>query len=466
MLLRLCLSCSILLTATISAAPQTHRRPVRSATRKATVSPQPKVEPTPPTAVEPSPEPSPETSLVEEQQELETLKINTNLVTVPVIATTAEGNYVPDLRQEEFNISENGEKQQVAFFATVSAPFHVVLLLDTSASTQDKLSLIQSAAVAFVEQLQNADRVKVISFDSDVHELGDFTNDRAELKRAIYKTVSGRGTKLYDAFELALSSIRTIRGRKAIVLFTDGVDWHSDEATFDSTLHWLDEEEVVVYPIRYDTRDETERIAREATDDPANQLPTIDVIRKAPTGTTPPTFPSDDPNSVPTSGQSPRTGPLGLPTPAEIMRRRRRDPDMDRFPSPDRVPPSGPTGRPDRDPGEVGGNRPNTRDPSNRRNRREDDSVSLMLDQLYSKADSYLTDLAGKSGGRLLRADTIGSLPDAFAKIAAELRTQYAIGYYPTNKTRDGQYRKIKVTITRKNVVVRARPGYRAPGGG
>jgi len=58
------------------------------------------VEPTPPTAVEPSPEPSPETSLVEEQQELETLKINTNLVTVPVIATTAEGNYVPDLRQE------------------------------------------------------------------------------------------------------------------------------------------------------------------------------------------------------------------------------------------------------------------------------------------------------------------------------------------------------------------------------
>jgi len=89
-----------------------------------------------------------------------------------------------------------------------------------------------------------------------------------------------------------------------------------------------------------------------------------------------------------------------------------------------------------------------------------------MLDQLYSKAESYLTDLAGKSGGRLLRADTIGSLPEAFAKIAAELRTQYAIGYCPTNKTRDGQYRKIKVTITRKNVVVRARPGYRAPRGG
>jgi len=89
-----------------------------------------------------------------------------------------------------------------------------------------------------------------------------------------------------------------------------------------------------------------------------------------------------------------------------------------------------------------------------------------MLDQLYLTADSYLGELANKSGGRLLRADTLGSLPDAFAKIAAELRTQYAIGYYPVNKARDGQYRKIKVSTTRKSVVVRARPGYRAPHGG
>jgi VWFA-related protein len=90
----------------------------------------------------------------------------------------------------------------------------------------------------------------------------------------------------------------------------------------------------------------------------------------------------------------------------------------------------------------------------------------MMLDQLYRTADSYLNDLANKSGGRLLRADTLNSLPEAFAQIAAELRTQYAIGYYPTNKARDGQYRKIKVTSTRKSVVVRARPGYRAPSGG
>jgi Ca-activated chloride channel family protein len=62
----------------------------------------------------------------------------------------------------------------------------------------------------------------------------------------------------------------------------------------------------------------------------------------------------------------------------------------------------------------------------------------------------------------LLRADTIDSLPDAFAKIAAELRTQYLLGYYPSNKERDDRYRKIKVSTARKNVILRSRPGYLA----
>ena len=466
MLLRICLLCSILIAVAIAAVPQTHTRPHGRVTRKVAAGPQPKAQPTPRAAAEPTTEPSPEASPIEEAQEQDTLKIDTNLVTVPVIASTAEGNYIPDLRQEEFNISEDDEKQQVAFFATVSAPFHVVLLLDTSASTREKLSLIQQAAVAFVEQLQRADRVKVISFDNEVRELGDFTNDRAVLKSAIYQTASGQGTKLYDAFQLALSSIKTIRGRKAIVLFSDGVDWHSDEATFDGTLHWLDEEGVIVYPIRFDTRDESERIARAAADDPMSQLPTIDVIRRPPSGTTAPTFPSDDPDSVPTSGQSRKTGPLGLPTAAEIMRgRRQRDPDTDRFPSPGRPTPTSGPNEP-RDGAPTASDPRGGTLPSSRRNRRKDDSVSAMLDQLYMKADSYLLELAKKSGGRVLRADTLGSLPDAFAKIAAELRTQYAIGYYPTNKTRDGRYRQIKVTTTRKNTVLRARPGYRASNGG
>ena len=85
-----------------------------------------------------------------------------------------------------------------------------------------------------------------------------------------------------------------------------------------------------------------------------------------------------------------------------------------------------------------------------------------MLDLAYLTADKYLQVLAEKSGGRLLRADTLVSLPDAFSQIAAELRTQYMLGYYPTNKERDERYRRIKVTAARKKVVIRARPGYLA----
>jgi len=88
-----------------------------------------------------------------------------------------------------------------------------------------------------------------------------------------------------------------------------------------------------------------------------------------------------------------------------------------------------------------------------------------MLDNLYRTADQYLQDMATRSGGELHRADTLGSLPDAFAKIAAQLRNQYSLGYYPANQARDGKYRKVQVKVSRKGVVVRARPGYRAPGG-
>ena len=85
-----------------------------------------------------------------------------------------------------------------------------------------------------------------------------------------------------------------------------------------------------------------------------------------------------------------------------------------------------------------------------------------MLDAAYTWADSYLNDLAYKSGGRLLRADTLGSLPNAFGQIAAELRTQYSLGYYPPKSSRDGKLHKIQVRSTRKGVSLRSRPVYRS----
>src|SRR5215213_4211994 len=394
------------------------------------------------------PQPQPSATPPPESEDIETLKTDTDLVTIPLMATDRSGIYITDLRQEEFAIKEDGALQQIAFFGKVAAPFHVVLMLDTSSSTKDQLKQIQQAAFAFVQQLQPVDRVKVISFDDKVNDLNEFTADRDILRAAIDGTRSGEGTKVYDAVELAMNTLRKIRGRKAIVLFSDGMDWHSDKATYEGTVRFLDEEGVVIYPIRYDTRATTEALAREQSEQSTPSLPTIDVIRKPPpSGTTAPTFPGGD--GVPTSGTQRKTGPFGLPLPDEIMRRRREE-ERNRYPDPSRNPaPSGgpgeippdPNDRDKRIPRVPGSSPPGTPVPTSG----PDDSVKGMLDLAYLTADGYLKALAEKSGGRLLRADTIGSLPDAFAQIAAELRTQYMLGYYPLNKQRDERYRKIKV---------------------
>ncbi len=134
---------------------------------------------------------------------------------------------------------------------------------------------------------------------------------------------------------------------------------------------------------------------------------------------------------------------------------RRRDPNRDQLPSDVSLPPDS---QGTRLPTPTGGTLPSSRRPTSS----PDDSISNMLDLAYATADQYLTELAVKTGGKLVRADTLSSLPDAFSKIAAELRTQYVLGYYPLNKTRDDRYRKIKVTTTRKGAIVRARPGYLA----
>jgi len=171
--LRLCLVVLSCITFSLATVAQTPRASQKPKTAQKTETP---VEPT----------------RTEEQQDVETLKIDTDLVTVPVIATDPNGNYVPDLRQEDFRIAEDAVKQEVAFFGTIAAPFHVILMLDTSASTQDKLRLIQQAANAFVDQLQSADRVKVISFDDEVVDRNEFTSDRAILRAAISGTRPGK----------------------------------------------------------------------------------------------------------------------------------------------------------------------------------------------------------------------------------------------------------------------------------
>jgi VWFA-related protein len=378
------------------------------------------------------------------QQDVETVKIETNLVTVPVIVSDHSDKYIADLKQEEFTVYEDGVKQEISFFETVTTPFHVVLLLDTSASTQEKLGQIQQAAIAFTTQLQMADRVKVVSFDDQIRDLCDFTSDRAVLQWAIRDTRPGHGTKLYDAMRAGLNALQRIKGRKAIVIFTDGVDSYSDRETYDRNVRMIEEAGIIIYPIRYDTREELDRMLRQQQQS-GQVIDLATILGGKPStgsrpGTTPPTFPGGGSTPIPTGGG---TGMPRFPGGVVITTDSRTTRDRDR-----------------NDPYPPGNNDPTQ--PSRRPD--VNDPIGVELDMLYKTADDYLNDIAVKSGGQLYRADTLSYLPRAFAQIAAELRTQYALGYYPAKETaRDGKYHKIKVSTTRKSVSLRARPGYRAP---
>lgn len=184
----------------------------------------------------------------------EVLKIETNLITIPVSVYERSGLYIPGLRQSDFKIFEDGVEQEIAYFGTSDKPFTVILLIDTSPSTEYKIEEIQRAATAFVDQLKPADNVMVIEFDGNVHVLSEITNDRQRIYKAIQRADFGGGTSLYDAVDFSLRKrLNKIEGRKAIVLFTDGVDTSSYKADFESTIRDAEESEAMIFPIYYNT---------------------------------------------------------------------------------------------------------------------------------------------------------------------------------------------------------------------
>jgi Ca-activated chloride channel family protein len=190
----------------------------------------------------------------EEVEAGDVIKVNTTLVTLPVSVMDRDGRYVPNLRKEDFRLWEDGVEQQVAFFSSVDKPFSVVLMLDTSGSTRFRLEEIQDAAIAFTNQLRPDDRVMIVSFDDQVRVLSEFTSDRGRLRDAIRRTRPGEGTKLYEAVDMVMNQkLSSVSGRKAIVLFTDGVDTTSRHASYASNVRDAEELDALIYPVQYDT---------------------------------------------------------------------------------------------------------------------------------------------------------------------------------------------------------------------
>src|SRR5713226_6890172 len=198
---------------------------------------------------------SPQNAGPEEVSEGDIVRVNTTLVSIPVSVMDRDGKYIPNLRKEDFRIWEDGVEQQVAYFASTEKPFTVALLIDTSGSTRFKLQEIQDAAIAFVNQLRPDDRVMIVSFNDKIRVLTPQpTNDRSLLRNAIRQTEPGDGTRLYDTVDQVINKeLNRIEGRKAIVLFTDGVDTTSKHARYEDNVRDAEELDALIYPVEYDT---------------------------------------------------------------------------------------------------------------------------------------------------------------------------------------------------------------------
>lgn len=196
----------------------------------------------------------------DQKVEGETLKIETHLITIPVSVFDQHGLYIPGIRQTEFKIFEDGVEQEIAYLATTDKPITVALVLDVSPSTSYRIQEIRRAASAFVDKLKPQDSVIVIEFDHSVNVLAKLTTDREKIYRAINKADFGDGTSLYNAVDEALrKQLAPITGRKAVVLFTDGVDTTSRKNTYDSTLNYAEESDSLIFPIYYNTYFDNQR---------------------------------------------------------------------------------------------------------------------------------------------------------------------------------------------------------------
>ncbi|HTH50845.1 MAG TPA: VWA domain-containing protein [Pyrinomonadaceae bacterium] len=200
------------------------------------------------------PVPTPPVSASSASDDGDVIKVATQLVSIPVRVMDKKGRFIAGLKQDDFRVTENGVDQEISYFSTEEEPFTVVLMLDMSYSTTFKINEIQNAAIAFIDQLRPVDKVAVVSFDADIHVLTTPTSDRREIYRAIRSTKINTGTSLYEAVDRVMNTLtRSVKGRKAIILFSDGVDTTSRLATSNGNLADAMELDALIYPIRYDT---------------------------------------------------------------------------------------------------------------------------------------------------------------------------------------------------------------------
>ena len=193
--------------------------------------------------------------LIAQDKHDEVIRIDTSLVNIPVIVSDRDNRYIPGLAARNFRVFEDGTEQKVEVFSSDQAPMNIVLALDTSRSTEAVLGKIKKAAKEFIKDLDADDRCLVMSFDDDLEFLSELTSDKKVLEKAINHAKIGDafGTLLQDAVFAAVNNkFHDVKGRKAIILLTDGKDFGS-LITKAELYNELNESDNVIYPVFYET---------------------------------------------------------------------------------------------------------------------------------------------------------------------------------------------------------------------
>ncbi len=177
-------------------------------------------------------------------------KVGVQLVLVPASVSTPVGTALTDLKQDDFEILENGKPRPLKVFEkSVALPLRLVLMLDASLSTASELKTEKAAMVRFIQRvLRPQDTAALCEFSGGVRVLADFSNSAKTLDTALKSVKPKAGTSLYDAIIEASGKLREQTGRRVVVIISDGNDTTSKH-DFQAALRAAQEAEVSVFSL-------------------------------------------------------------------------------------------------------------------------------------------------------------------------------------------------------------------------
>jgi VWFA-related protein len=183
-----------------------------------------------------------------------TFGVGIEVINLNVSVTDGRNRYVTDLRQDDFSIFEDGVKQNVSLFTHENLPISLVLMLDTSASMDEKIEAAQQAGISFVSTLKDTDRAQIVQFNDRATVLQDFSSEKPLLEAAIRRTETSGPTALHNALYIALKDLEKQKAaagelrRRAIVMLTDGEDT-SSLVSDEQVLELARKSEINIYAI-------------------------------------------------------------------------------------------------------------------------------------------------------------------------------------------------------------------------